>query len=458
MKSKFTGTWVMTAFVALLAAYTAYEYRNASRDLDQAQGEQFAFTVKREEINEVRLTSKGESTVLRKEGDKWSVVEPVQDEAESNAIEGFLFQTLSQKLKRFRAPEDGAPILKDYGLDPIGSSIELGTPKLKEKIEVGTKNAFDGSFYVKTGEQVYTADPGLAQVSERPASNFRSRRLWRAEGAKVLSANLQMEGKSFSLTKENDTWVMQPAPDFKLDHEKVDAWIEKIQDFLPSEFEKEEITNEDKRTFLLAKPSAVVTFKYKDASGKDGEWTLTIGQERAEDVFMFTNQRPTIYKSTKVAVDRLKVAPAYFRDGKAPFRFEVEKAREVRVKTSKFSHVFKKNGADWTVVDADKDLELDQEKLVQLFQNIRTLEAQEFVATGTGIKGQPQVEIRGENGELQFQLAWGDEYKAKSLWNSGLTLRFVKTNLSKEIAGVAKDKLEKMIDESLLRKKAPEKK
>ncbi|MBX3023195.1 MAG: DUF4340 domain-containing protein [Bdellovibrionales bacterium] len=459
----FRATWAMSALVVVLAGYTYYEYRNASRDLDRAQGERQAFTLKREDINEIRLSSKGESTLLRKEGDDWKVIEPVADLAEGTAIEGFLFQTLPIKLKTFRGEEDGPPNFAEYGLEIPDSSIELATKDAREKLDVSAKHAFDGSFYVRSNGEALLGDAGLAQIVGRPPSNFRSRRLWRNDEAAVERVDVSFDGgrDKYTLQMTNGKWDLEPKSAFQVDSEKVEKWIEKVQNLLPNDFEKEGLTAEEKSKYLLAKPATVVTFKYKGKDGKLAEWQMTLGQDRAEDVFVYTDQRPTIYKTSKVSTAGIKVPPQFFREGKAPFQFDVEKAREVRVTVAKESHLFKKTDKGWELAEgASKDLELDQEKLVQLFQNVRNLEAQEFVP-GATVKAAPQVEIHGDGGQVLLALAWGDQYKAKSPWNGASTFRFVKTNLGKEVMGMAADKLDKLVDAHLLVNKSsstPEKK
>lgn len=450
----FGATWIMALVVAALAGYTFYEYKHAAEDLDRAQGERLAFTLKREDINEITLTSKGETTVLRKDGEQWKVVKPVEDLAENNAIEGYLFQVLVLKLKMFRSAEEGKDTnYAEFGLDKPSSAIELAAGDKRQSLAISSKNAFDGSFYVRQGDEVLLGDTGLAQIAERPAANFRSRHLWRFENATVEQVHVELGKDKFSFTRDKDKWTVPDKADFPLDAAKVSAWVEKVQDTLPSEFVKEERTDEDLRAYLLLKPAAVIRLGYKDKDGKAGEWVLTLGQDRAEDVFLYTNQRSTIYKATKAVADALRMPLEYFRDGHPPFQFDVERAREVRIKTAKFTHNFNKTESGWTLQGGPGDLELDQEKLVQLFQKIRNLEASEFSPKPVALKTAPQIEIRGEDGATVFTLAWGDEVKGTSAWNKNTALYRVNTSLHKGTVHVAKDKLDKLVDESMVRKK-----
>jgi hypothetical protein len=234
--------------------------------------------------------------------------------------------------------------------------------------------------------------------------------------------------------------------------------MNRVQDFLPNDFDKENFSDEDKAANLLTKPSAKIQIDFKDKQGASHQWVLTLGQDKGEEVYLFTNQRPTLYKTSRASADTIRVSPLYFRDGKAPFQFEVEAAREVRLNTPKNKYVIKKGDGGWHLDGAAENLELDQEKLVQLFTNLRSLEAQEFLSQAKGIKAPPQIEIRGDKGQVLFSLSWGDEYKAKSPWLNALSLRAVKTNQSTDILGVERSKVELLDNPALVKAKAKDKK
>jgi hypothetical protein len=222
---------------------------------------------------------------------------------------------------------------------------------------------------------------------------------------------------------------------------------------LPSDFVKEGLDDQLRTDGLLTSPSEVITLDYKKKDGTTAKWILTLGQDKGEEVYLYTNQRPTVYKTSKGSIDPVRVDAAYFRDGKAPFQFDVELARTVVIQSEKFHHKFVKTDSGWTVEGTD--LHLDSEKLVQLMTILRSLEAREFIGTsGTGFKKVPQIEVLGDKGKLLFSLAWADEYKAKSRWNSGTRLRYARTSASGETLGVEASKLDHLIDPALVQKKA----
>jgi hypothetical protein len=152
------------------------------------------------------------------------------------------------------------------------------------------------------------------------------------------------------------------------------------------------------------------------------------------------------------------VPSVYFRESAKAFEFPIELARKVEFKAGKLNFTAKKSDSSWTLEGDASKLELDQDKLVQLIQNVRTLEAGEFPSDlPKGLKD-PQIRIFDGNGKELLSVAWGDEYKAKAAYNNGTPFRYVKTSQSQSVMGVAKDKIDRLMDERIVKEKSEAKK
>jgi hypothetical protein len=194
----------------------------------------------------------------------------------------------------------------------------------------------------------------------------------------------------------------------------------------------------------------------KKEDGSAAEWVLTAGQDKDSDVYLYTNQRGTVYKTDSSSLASIRVTPEYFRDGRRPFHFPLEQAQEIRVRNGAFHHVFKKDGSEWKLADGAAGDELDQEKLTTLLQTLGTLDAQEFLASGAGkgFRAEQTIEVVDSKGKTLFRLSWGDSYKAKLKFNRGQSFRYVKTNLEKDVMGLNAAKITSLVSPSLVRKKA----
>jgi hypothetical protein len=456
----FRGTWILFAMVAALAGYTYWEYRKAAvPDQDTAE-EKKLFNIKTAEVDEIKLTRPGGTIDVVRDGSDWKVKQPIEDAADSASVEGFIFTIAVHKGKVFRSEEEvKSTKWSDFGFEPPALTIEITDNKKPQTIDVGTKNAFDGSFYIRKDGELLLTDPGVASAVNRDANSFRSRKLWREGDAEVSSAEVVLEKEKYGLKKDGDKWTMQPAPKFTIDNHRVERWLRNVQALSPADIASESLSEEDKRSDLLLKPSLTIKLDFKRADGAKGEWALTAGQDKAEDLYLFTNQRPTVYKTRNAALAEVRVPAAYFRDGKAPFHFDLEQAAEVEIINGAFKHKFKKDGGNWKLAEDDKN-ELVADKLVTFFQNLSDLESTDFMPAGQakGFKSQAQVAVKDGKGLTLLALSWGDEYKTKQPYNKGMTFRYIKTNLEKEAMGVPTAKITSLMDTSMVKAKAEEKK
>jgi hypothetical protein len=455
----FRSTGVLFVLVAALAGYTYYEFKHADEHAAVERGEMAAFRLKRDEIDTVKLTLQGVEIDLHKENDLWKMRKPVEDLAESSVIEGFLISTLGEKLKSFQSVEEARQVnWADYGLDPAPTLLELAGKGKSETLKVSGKAAYDGSFYVRQGDQLLLGSASLSQLASKQPGGFRSRKLWReADTTSVESVSIALSldhaKGDYRVVHAGDKWTLEPKPAFAIDMTKIETWVGRWKDLMPNDFAAETLDETQKKEFLLVKPSLRAALNLKRADGTVVPWEFTAGQDKGEDVYAYTNQRSSIYKFAKSGLASLRVPAEYFRDGKNPFQFDVEKAHEVEIHGDKWRYIFVKGDAVWKIKGESKDQELDQDKLVQLFQNIRGLEAAEFSPAARNTKLSPRLIVRDGKGLEIFSLAWGEETHPVKPWNQGLKHRWVRTSLEKEFMSLPKEKLDMLISQDLVKKK-----
>lgn len=174
---------------------------------------------------------------------------------------------------------------------------------------------------------------------------------------------------------------------------------------------------------------------------------MVVGQDLAEDVYLYTEQRETIYKSSVAAMNDIRVKPSYFRNARKGFAFPLEQVRRIEVSVNKKDRAIVKNGSEWSLEGADsKDYELDTVKLATFLQNVRSLSGKEFYPKGEGFPEKPQLVMVGADGQPLFQLWWGAAIK-------GTNDVYAKTNLEKEVMSLSKENIDELIPRELVRKK-----
>ena len=461
----FRGTAILSLCVVALALYTAWEYKKAGDSSGDAPEEKHLFLFNSDQVEQVQIIRGTETILIVLEGDSWKMKKPFVDDAETSVMDAFIYSVRMQKGKTFRGEDEKkATKWADFGLEPPGSVVEITSNKKTETLAVSSKNAFDGSYYIRQGDELMLGDHGLAQIIGRDASAFRSRRLWREGEAIVESVQAAIDldkiKDKITVKRNGENYQIEPMPAFPVDEVRLSQWVRNILALTPNEIASDTLSEEEKRQFLLVKPSLEAHVQFKKADGGKGDWSLTIGQDKADDVYLYTNQRPTVYKSNSKSLAKIRVDRQYFRDSKHAFKIPVERAHEVQISKGEFKHGFIKEGSTWKLKEGGKDWELNADKLAALFQALSSLEADEFPPgkEAKGFKGDQQLLVLDDKGKIIFDLKWGDEFKAKQAYNKGMTLRFVQTNLEKDPMGVNASKIAGLIDTSLVKKKSDGKK
>src|SRR5665213_250325 len=107
----FRGTAVLSAFVVLLVAYTAWEYKKAGPDTASAGIEKKLFEFTPDQVSQVKLVRGKETVLIVREGPtEWKMKQPVEDDTETSAVEAFLYSLMIQKGKIFRGEDDAKGI------------------------------------------------------------------------------------------------------------------------------------------------------------------------------------------------------------------------------------------------------------------------------------------------------------------------------------------------------------
>ncbi|MGZ3721829.1 MAG: DUF4340 domain-containing protein, partial [Bdellovibrionales bacterium] len=252
----FSGTALLSVFVLLVAGYTAWEYKNAALHSGDTAEEKRLFFFMPEHVSQFKLTRGTETLLVVRDGDDWNIKQPVEDQAERSAVEAFLYSVMIQKGKTFRSSEESKNTkYSEFGLEPAGATIEVTANGKTESLAVSSKNAYDGSYYIRQGNEVMLGDHGLAQIVGRDSSTLRSKRLWRERDAVIQSAhvevNLDKVKDSYDIKKIGDQWSLDPKPAYAVDNHKIEQWLTSLSTLNPNEIASETQADDEKRSFLL---------------------------------------------------------------------------------------------------------------------------------------------------------------------------------------------------------------
>ena len=253
----------------------------------------------REQVREVEIRARRKTYRLQKEGQDWSIREPIQARADRSEIRSLLSDLEFARVEEF--VERGAGELKTYGLNAPSSRVDLylGDNRARKTLLVGKK--VGAQFYAKddAGEDVFRIKEDLVEKFDLNLSKLRDRKMARFERDEVKRIEVKLPDRKFVFAKDSDhQWRLRTPTG----HEEKSVLEYKL--FWPLEdLEGKEIVdraNLDDPKYGFSEPSAEVKVVKKD----DQIIEVVLGKTEGEVVFGKAVPDPTLYKvDKKVLVD-----------------------------------------------------------------------------------------------------------------------------------------------------------
>ena len=254
----------------------------------------------REQVREVRVRSRRKTYRLQKEGEDWSVREPIQARADRSEIRSFLSDLEFARVEEFL--ERGAGGLKTYGLNAPSSRVDLylGENRARKTLLVGKQ--VGAQFYAKddSGADVFKIKEDLVAKLNLDLSKLRDRKMARFERDEVKRIEVRLPDREFQFARDSeDQWRLRSPSG----HEEKSVLEYKL--FWPLEdLEGKEIVdraNLDDPRYGFSEPSAQVKVVRKD----DRVIEVVLGKAEDEVVFGKANADPTLYKVDKKVLEDL---------------------------------------------------------------------------------------------------------------------------------------------------------
>ncbi len=254
----------------------------------------------REQVREVRIRARRKTYRLQKEGEDWSIREPIQARADRSEIRSLLSDMEFARVEEFVEP--GAGKLKTYGLNAPSSRVDLflGDNRARKTLLVGKQ--VGTQFYAKddSGEDVFKIKEDLVDKLELDLSKLRDRKMARFERDEVKRVEVKLPDREFEFARNSeDQWRLRtPAG-----HGEKSVLEYKL--FWPLEdLEGKEIVdraNLDDPKYGFSEPSAEVKVVKQD----DEVIEVVLGKTEGEVVFGKAAADPTLYKVDKKVLEDL---------------------------------------------------------------------------------------------------------------------------------------------------------
>ena len=332
---------VLALVLAVLAgAYYVLEVKGKKTE-DAAKQ---LFRTDEKEIEKISITRGGERISLKRDGDSWRMIEPVQAKADTTEIASLLNAITSATLERTIHEEPKS--LGEYGLDrpAIKLTVSLKGDKLFSNLLLGDKNPNGFSVYAKREDKppVFLVADSLKSRLDRKATDLRDKTLLHVEPDKVKRLELSGKGRSISLSNAGtDQWEMVQPIKAKADSSAVRDLLWKIRNARVKEFLSSGA--DTTRRYGLDRPDLIVALTQEGASKR-----LLLKKASDPTVGLYALAQPgegVVIVDGRLLTD-LSKSPFDLRD-RSLLRFETTDVKAIQLRRDGQSLALAKEGDLW---------------------------------------------------------------------------------------------------------------
>ncbi len=272
------GPLVAVLLLVGLAAYVyLYEIRG-NRGGEKAGGDKDrAIAFERAALKAVRLKNDNGTFRLEKQGESWKIIEPLQADADKDAVEGLVNSLEFAKIDRHLGPEGD---LKPYGLEPPKASVTLETaaPGAAPALLVGDASPIGGSYYalLPGTKEVVVVGSSIGDVTRKDLQSLRDKSLLSLDPWKVKRLTLERGRETIRLEKPDEGWIVRQPTEAPADGPTITDFLNALENLRATVFDSEKPTESDLKRFGLSPPLARLTLLQE---GWDVEKSVLIGKE-----------------------------------------------------------------------------------------------------------------------------------------------------------------------------------
>jgi hypothetical protein len=295
-----------------LGAYIYFvERKRPAADAPEEKPKVFA-NVQEADIEEIVVATGGETTRLKKTGDRWQITEPFAAPADREAVNNLTGNFAS--LERNDVVDENPSNVKDFGLDPPRADVGFRTKNSKDMrhLHVGNRTPTGGDLYARVqGEpRVILISGFMDSVFVRSAFDLRDKSILVFDRDKTDAVEIVAGGRRVKLTHAPSEWRLAEPLQVRADF----GTAEGIVGRLASAQMKAVVANEgpdaaNSKKFGFDKPTLTVTI-----TGGSAQAALKIGGKDDQGNYYATDtSRPLVFTVEPGLVDELNKPAADFR-------------------------------------------------------------------------------------------------------------------------------------------------
>jgi len=370
---RFVSTAALVLVLAGLGGYIYYLDHQSPEAAEGAKEKPFA-SVKADDIEEVQIQASNDTTRLKKSGGTWSIVEPVQAEADAGEISSITSNLSSFEVSRVvdEKPSD----LKGFGLEPARMDVrfKIKGQGTERRVLLGDKTPTGGDLYAKLPDspRVFLVPSYLEAAFNKNAFALRDKAVLKVDRQKADGLELVAGTTQLAFAKSGESWSIVKPIAARADYAAVEGAIERLSSAQMQGLAENQ--NAPLKQFGLDAPTATMTIRTGSATA-----TLTLGKTENAVVFAKDASRPLIFTvAPTLRMDVVKDLGEFRR--KDLFDFRSFTATRIELSrggaTQAFDHAKDKDGKDVWKDAAGKTV--DTMKVEDLLAKVSGLRAASF--------------------------------------------------------------------------------
>jgi hypothetical protein len=265
------GTWSTLALVVVAAGLGAYIYF-ADTDPSSSEVKEKVFAVAADDVEELRVVAKGDTTVLRKADGTWSVVEPLVTDADQNDVTSLLSSLTSLDITREVDPN--ASNLAEYGLTTPKADITFKAKGgVTGRVRLGDQTPTGGDLYAVQGDgsRVVLVATFVETNLVRSTFDLRDKRILRFERDKADAIEITAGGRvPVTFSRRDSTWLVTAPVNARGDYGAIEGLLTRLSTTNMTAIETTDVS--DLKQYGLAAPSTTIVVKTGSSSA-----TLEVG-------------------------------------------------------------------------------------------------------------------------------------------------------------------------------------
>ncbi|HEU4687825.1 MAG TPA: DUF4340 domain-containing protein, partial [Vicinamibacterales bacterium] len=288
------GLWSTLALILVLAGLGAYIYfvdseRPASTSAPGEAAREKFFTVEADKITEMRVTYKGQTSLLRKEASGWKMIEPLAVDADPPETMG-LAQAITG-VESIREVVENPSDLAQFGLAEPQVIVEFKAEGgAAGSFKLGSKNPQQSEVYAMKG-----GDNSVVLVSSFQETSFakepfalRDKRILKFDREQADSLALVKGGNTLRLARTGSDWRVVTPVAARSDYSAVEGFLTRLGSANMSRLVEENA--KDLGKYGLDKPAMTVTIGAGSA-----KTVLEVGNTENDQTYAKDASRPMVF-------------------------------------------------------------------------------------------------------------------------------------------------------------------